>query len=105
MPLPETLRDPLAAARSMISRANSFDLGLQTGNAEATLTNARAFVADDTLIGEAFHEAARRIGAMRQADSLEEARTSALQAIDSLELNLAQARPNDMAKALGVDWF
>lgn len=105
MPLPETLRDPLAAARSMISRANSFDLGLQTGNAEAMLTNARAFVADDIVIGEAFDEAARRIGGMRQAGSLEEARTSALQAIGSLELSLAQARPNDMAKALGVDWF
>ncbi|MBB3588389.1 hypothetical protein FHY04_003277 [Sphingomonas sp. BK481] len=105
MPLPETLREPLAAARSMIGRAHAFDAGLLTGNANAMLTNAQAFVARDATISETFDAARRQIGAMADARALDDARTFALQAIDALEHSLLRARPNDHARALGMDWF
>lgn len=105
MPLPETLGDPITAARSMISRAQPFDLNLQTGNAKAMLANARAFVIEDASIGSAFDEVGQRIDALRKAKALEDARRSVLQAIDSLEHSLMHARPNAYAKALGADWF
>lgn len=107
MSIPETLREAVADARSMITRANEFDVGFLTGNAKVTLSNAQAFVVDDAVIEEAFHLAKQRIEFMRQAGPIElqKARVSALQALDSLELSLVQARPNDMAKALGLDWL
>jgi len=105
MSLPETLREPLTAARSMIRRAHAFDVHLQAGNAKAMLANARAFVAEEPSIGDAFDEAGLRIDALCGAREVDDARLSALQAIDSLELRLTQARPNEIAKALGVDWF
>lgn len=105
MSLPETLRQSLAAARSMIGRAHAFDVRLQAGNAKAMLANACAFVPQEPLIGNAFEEARLRIDAFYVASELEDARQSALQAIDSLKLSLAHARPNEHAKALGVDWF
>jgi hypothetical protein len=88
MPIPETLREPIASARSMISQAN-----------------ARAFVVEDAATGGAFGKAMQRIEALLDARSLDEARRSALQAIDSLENYLALARPNAHAKALGLDWY
>lgn len=104
MPLPETLREVLSAARSMIGRAHAIDVGLQTGNANAMLTNAQAFTAQDPAISETFDAARRQIAAMAQAGELDDARTSALQAIDALKHSLQRARPNDH-RALGVDWF
>ncbi len=104
MSLPETLRDPIATARAMIGRAHAFEVELLTGNAKAMLVNARAFVVEDASIGAAFEEAGQRISALRKTSTLEDARQSALQAINTLEQSLAQARPNAHAKALGVDW-
>ena len=60
MPLPETLREPLAAARSMIGRAHGFDLSVQTGNAKTMLTNAQAYVAQDSSINETFESGGHR---------------------------------------------
>ena len=105
MPFPETLREPLAAARSMTGRAYAVDVRLQTHNAKAMLTNAQAFVAQDLAISETFDAARRQIGAMVQEGALEDARTLALQGIDALEHSLQRARPNDHARALGMDWF
>jgi len=105
MSLPETLREALEAARSMIGRAHAFDVGVQSSNASVMLTNAQAFVVEDPSIRAAFDEAKLRIGALPDARDLDDARESALQAMRSLELSLAQARPNEHAKAIGVDWF
>lgn len=105
MSLPQTLQEPLDAARSMVSRAHAIDLYLQIGNAKAMLANARAFVVEEPLTGEAFEETGRRIDRLVGARDFDDARQSVLQAIDSLELSLRHARPNVHAKALGVDWF
>lgn len=105
MPLPETLREGIEAARSMIGRARAFDVQLQAGNAKAMLSNALAYVAEDTAILAAVDEAKLRIEALPSVRDLDEARESALRAIGTFELTLAQARPNELAKALGVDWF
>lgn len=105
MPLPETLREGVEAARSMVGRARAFDVQLQAGNAKAMLSNALAYVAEDTAILAAFDEAKLRIEALPSALDLDEAQESALLAIGTLEAKLAQARPNELAKALGLDWF
>jgi len=105
MPFPETLREPLAAARSMIGRAHEVDLCLRTHNAKAMLTNAQAFVAQDPAISETFDAARQKIGAMAQEGALEDTRTLALQGIDALEHSLQGARPNEHARALGMEWF
>lgn len=105
MSLPETLRDAVDAARAMIGRAHAFDAQVQAGNANTMLANARAFVVEDASIQSAFEEAGRRIAAVSTARDLDEARRAALHAIGSLEVSLAHARPNEHAKAIGVDWF
>lgn len=105
MSLPDTLREAVDAARSMIGRAHAFDVKVQAGNANAMLANARAFVVEDASLQRAFDEAGRRIAAFSTARDLDEARRAALNAIQSLELSLADARPNEHAKAIGVDWF
>lgn len=105
MPLPETLREPLASARSMIGRAHAVDVRLQTHNAETMLTNAQAFVAQDPAISETFDAARRQIAAMAEAEAPDDMRIFALQGIDALEQSLQRARPNDHARALGMDWF
>ena len=105
MPLPDVLHEALAAARFMIRRAHAIDVGVQTGNAKAILSNAQAFVAHGPEISEAFEAARQQIAAMEQARALEGARTAALHAVDALEQSLLQARPNEQAKALGIDWL
>lgn len=105
MPLPETLRDPIAAARSMVSRAHGFDASIHAENAKAMLVNARAFVIEDASIANAFDEVGQHIDALREAKTPDDARRAVLQAIDSLENSLGHARPNAYAKALGADWF
>jgi hypothetical protein len=89
----------------MIERAHTLGLRVQAGNANAMLMNARAFVVEDASVQGAFEEAKLRIDAVSDARDLDEARRAALQAIGSLELSLAHARPNEHASAIGVDWF
>jgi predicted ATPase len=117
MPLPEPLSDHISSARSFINRANTLDLSICTRNAEACLGSARALLVQDASIAAAFEEAERRIvdfrneGADnfgfsdRQRAALENARQVALLGLDELVGYLADARPNEHARALGLDWF
>ena len=105
MSLARPLRDPLDAARSMIARANIIDADLQAGKAQAMLANARANFVENGTIADAFLAAAERIEALRLGRSRSAARASALGAIDRLEACLTGARPNEHARALGLDWL
>lgn len=115
MPLPEILDDAIRSAKSYISRADLVTAQLLSSNAAVTLYNGVAYVMPTADIQQAAADAKARIGVFcaaladqwGQAElaSTQAAREDVLQALDSLETLLASARPNDMAKALGLDWF
>lgn len=55
---------------------------------------------------EDFRAAITREGFSPQhSASIEQARTAALSALDELAHALTDAKPNDMAKAMGLDWL
>jgi hypothetical protein len=113
--LPETLDDAIRGAKSYISRADPVTAQIFSKNATTTLDNGLAYVMPAEDIQQAATHAKARIDAFREslADQwgpvnrarAQTAREDALQALDRLEAVLASAQPNDMAKALGLDWF
>lgn len=115
MPLPEPLDDAIRGAKSYISRADPFTAQNFSNNAAVTLDNGLAFVVPTADILQAAAETKDRIGdfCADLADQwgaanlarAQAAREDVLQALDRLETLLASARPNDRAKALGLDWF
>lgn len=115
MPLPEILDDAIRGAKSYISRADPVTAQLFSSNAAVTLDNGLAYVMPAADIQQAATDAKARIGvfcaaladqwAPAKLASAQAAREDVLQALDSLEMLLASARPNDMAKALGLDWL
>lgn len=115
MPLPEILDDAIRSAKSYISRADPVTAQLFSSNATVTLDNGLAYVMPAADIQHAAVETKARISAFCAALAdqwgpanlarAQSAREDVLQALDRLETLLASARPNDMAKALGLDWF
>ena len=117
MPVPSPLVDWIAGARSMIGRLSGFDVDQLAYNSKVLLGTARQYVRSTAISDEAFEEANQRIDRLRQQvsghlglsererDAVEDARRDALMAIDQLEAALADARPSDLADALGMGWF
>lgn len=115
MPLPEILYDAIRGAKSYISRADPVTAQIFSHNAAVALDNGLAYVMPAGDIQQAAADAKARIGVFCTAladqcgpaklAGAEAAREDVLQTLDSLEALLASARPNDMAKALGLDWF
>lgn len=115
MRLPEILDDAIRGARSYISRADPVTAHIFSKNAITTLDNGLAYVMPAEDIQHAAYDAKARINVFREflADqrgasdftSAQTAREAALQAVDRLETVLVSARPNDTAKALGLDWL
>jgi hypothetical protein len=117
MPVPSPLVDWISGARSMIGRLSGIDADQLAHNSKVSLDTARKYVRPTGASDQAFGEAIQCIDHLRrqvsdhlslserERDVIEDARRDALAAIDQLEATLADARPSDLADALGMGWF
>lgn len=117
MSVPSPLVDLISDARSMIGRLSGFDADQLAHNSKVSLDTARQYVRPTGASDQAFGEAIQCIDYLRrqvsghlsllerERDVIEDARRDALTAIDQLEARLTNARPSDLADALGMGWF
>ena len=117
MAVPEILAEHISGARASISRATGLDAAMLAGNAKTYLATAESYVVPTAGSAEAFaaarfhiddfrNEAAGQFAlSEREKASIENARQLVMVALERLERRLEEARPSDMATALGLDWF
>ncbi|WP_230630652.1 hypothetical protein [Sphingomonas sp. Leaf37] len=117
MAAPVTLESFVDGARSAVARATSFDAKHLIGNALAQLHNAHAYVVSAPAVDRAYNEVRVHVhglkvelsslpmGAPQNHPPVERARQLALLSIEHYAAALGDAQPNEMAKALGLDWF
>lgn len=116
MPVPAILEKQLNAAQSGIIDAHAINAAMRAKNAEAFLATAISYVEQSPEIEAAHREAVARIrefgddfsrgGYYQKPDSAaEQARSMALLSLGKLGETLLDAKPNQMAHALGLAWF
>ena len=117
MPVPEPLAEYIDGARHFIKDANNYNVTQNARNAEEMLRTAKNYVQPEPSLNAALDDAIGRIADFHEevvdqntltkkvTSAIENARGIALLSIDHLALALQDARPNEEASALGIDWF
>ncbi|TCP65895.1 hypothetical protein [Sphingomonas sp. PP-CE-1G-424] len=116
MTVPISLKSDFDSTRGMLKRTTPFDADQLVGNAIVFLDSIRQYIVPADSFDRAFDAVAvhardfRTVMARegfpsrRDQASVEQARQLVLLALDRLDDALTEAKPNDMARAMGMDW-
>lgn len=117
MTIAEPLAECIKTALSCLERADAFDATSLVSIAEERVRSARSFVVPTVLTEEAFRDAIARLLAFhetvidqnilspRSSPGVEQARELAIISLRGLADVLVDARPSELARASGADWF
>ncbi|MBA4792269.1 MAG: hypothetical protein H2041_01235 [Phenylobacterium sp.] len=116
MRLPENhpLAADLQAARWQIERTTALFAPPPLKNIRSAMENIHGLIeptseTDQAMVAvleaaAALYNSVNRPGALATSAAVEESKASALRTVDQLEEALTHARPNEVARHIGVDW-
>ncbi len=113
MPTPEPLASHIDMARTAVRRADITSAALMVRNVPAHLRNAFGLLCPTPEIEQAFEEVMRTAGVLAgtfrtssfpDRQQVEREKEAAMRAFDQLETALSTAKPNETARAIGLDW-
>lgn len=117
MTVPITLKEWLDEAQAMILKTPPFDADQLVFNAMVNVGSIKQYVVSTAPIERAYREVVAHAEDFRAVSareglpsdhstaSIEQARELTLLALERLDAALTDARPNDLARAMGMDWL
>lgn len=108
MPLNPHLASTLDSACSFAERADAANLAISAKNAAAQVQNVQAYVVMTEELEELFREAikaCRDLARVGIIDAMAKAAAEVVAALDRLRAPLDRTEPNELAKAIGMDWW